>query len=248
MRKSIRMYIPILVTAILLSGGFASAKGEAPLAVEPANILLPILVTPEPIEYRMENSWVGGALLVGVPWLINKGRNSSMSGNLTTELIRTDLKLNALLRSAIMAELNNAGIQTPAPPAVSINPTKPWDVKYGAIKANGNAILHVYVERVGLQSRGTSATYQPFAHVVYCLVLPSKGNDCAYGDRSYYGEGYMEEDYLVYPADIADQWADEADVFRRLPSVEKALEKAITKISKGISTEVIKNITEAHTK
>lgn len=248
MNKSTRLRIAILITAFFLSSSFASAKDDAIQAAAPAISPLAILVTPEPIEYRMENSWVGGALLVGVPWLINKGRNSSMSGSLTTELIRADLKLNALLRSSITTELNNAGIQTTTPPTVSINPTKPWDVKYGAIKANGNAVLHVYVERVGLQSRGTSATYQPFAHVVYCLVLPGKGNDCTYGDRSYYGEGYMEEDYLVYPADIADQWADEADVFRRLPSVEKALEKAITKISKGISAEVVKNLAQADTK
>lgn len=204
---------------------------------------LAVLKTPEPIEYRMENSWVGGALLVGVPWLINKGRNGSLSSTLTTELIQA--KPNEYLRGEVESILARSGIGTIEPPKVSISPVKPWDVRYAAINTDGKPFLHVYVERIGVQSRGSSRTYQPFLHVVYCLVIPPNNKDCTYSERSYYGEGYTEEDYLVYPADLADQWADSDDVFRRVKSVEASLYKGLSKIADGVAKDVIKYMAEA---
>jgi len=227
--------IYLLATLIAcLSSQFAMAEqdGEKTIA---------ILNSPEPIEYRMENEWIGGALLVGVPWLINKGRNGNLSGNLTTALIES--KPNETLRNQISEILEQSGINLTQPPQVSINPVKPWDVKYGTINTAGKPFLHVYVERIGIQSRGTSRTYQPFVDVVFCLVPPN-GKDCAIGDRSYYGDGYTQEDYLVYPADVADQWADSDDVFRRVKSVDTALAKGIKKIAGGVAQEVIKYLAE----
>lgn len=202
---------------------------------------LAIIKTPEPIEYRMENSMAGG-----FGWLVHKARNSSMSGRLTTEAIKNDFKPNDYLRNEVEMILSKSGLKITPPPPVGINPVKPYDVKYATIPLDGNALLHVYVERIGIQSRAKSSTYQPYLHVFYCLLIPGKAADgCTYSERSYYGEGYTEEDYLVYPADIADQWADEDDVFRRLKSVETALLKGLSKIAGGVSKDVIKFMAEA---
>lgn len=164
-----------------------------------------------------------------------------MSGRLSAELLRNNPKLNELLKTEIASAVEKAGITIVEAPKVSINPVKPWDINYKEIDSGGVPLLHVYIEKIGLQSRSDSPTYRPFADVVYCLVLPPEKNDCAYSDRSYYGEGYTTEDYLVYPADVADQWSDEDDVFRRIGSVEPALHKAVVKIAGGISRNIIQH-------
>ncbi|MGB4064223.1 MAG: hypothetical protein WBK19_10400 [Azonexus sp.] len=202
------------------------------------DLSISMLRTPEPIKYRMESSMAGGFL-----WMVSAARNSSMSERLSDVLVRSNLRLNEELGGQVSAILKTNGIAV-TPVLAAINPVKPWDVKYSKI-GQGEPILHIYLEKVGIQSRPESSTYRPFAHVVYCLYLPAKTDDCAYGDRAYYGEGYKIEDYLVYPADEAYQWADQDDAMRRIDNVAEALHKAIAKMAQGIAAAIVANIEEA---
>lgn len=226
---------PLAALALSILSQFAVADDANP------GYALAIIKTPEPIEYRMENSMAGG-----FGWLVHKARNSSMSGRLSSEVFRrASFKPNEILRSEIEASLVKAGLRLSPPPAVSINPVKPYDVKYSAIPLGGNALLHVYIQKIGVQSHSRSSTYQPFIDAVYCLIIPGQeAKGCTYSEESFYGEGITEEDGLFYPADLADQWADEDDVFRRSTSIEPALMKGISKIADGVSKVVINYLAE----
>lgn len=199
-----------------------------------------IIKTPEPIKYRMESSMAGGFL-----WMVSAARNSSMSERLSDVLVRANLRLNEELSDNVSAILKVKGL-TVLPVQVAINPVKPWDVKYSKI-GQGEPILHIYLEKIGIQSRPESSTYRPFAHVVYCLYVPAKNDDCTYGDRAYYGEGYKVEDYLVYPADDAYQWADQDDAMRRIDNVAESLHRAVAKIAPGIAAAILANTEEEKT-
>lgn len=212
------------------------------LSIADQPISISILKTPEPIKYRMESSMAGGFL-----WMVSAARNGSMSERLSDVLVRADLLLNESLAQQVSSELQSKGIPIAQPTIATINPVKPWDVKYSSIKIGSDALLHVYLEKVGIQSRPESSTYRPFAHVVYCLHIPSKGSDCAYGDRAYYGEGYKVEDYLVYPANEAYQWADSDDAMRRIDNVAEALRSVVAKVAPGIASAVIANLEEMKT-
>lgn len=217
------------LTAFCICLAYASCSAES----------LPIfmLKTPEPIKFRMESSIAGGFL-----WMASAVRNSSMSERLSDVLVRGNLKLNEELGEQISEILKKNGVSVSAVSA-PINPVKPWDTKYSQITING-ALLHVYLEKVGIQSRPESSTYRPFAHVVYCLYIPIKGNDCTYSDRAYYGEGYKEEDFLVYPANDAYQWADSDDAMRRIDNVAESLHGAIAKMAPGIAAAIKANLEE----
>lgn len=202
-------------------------------------ISVSILKTPEPIKFRMESSMLGGFL-----WMASSVRNSSMSDRLSDVLVRADLRLNEALGRQVSAELTKRGVVVSQGISAAINPVKPWDVRYSAIQIGSDALLHIYIEKVGIQSRPESSTYRPFAHVVYCLYAPSKSNDCTYSDRAYYGEGYKEEDYLVYPANDAYQWTDSDDVMRRVDNVAESLRSIVDKVSPGIAAAIVGNIEE----
>lgn len=224
------MKISFAASSAILLSTLASAEGQV--------ISISVLKTPEPIKYRMESSMAGGFL-----WMASAVRNGSMSERLSDVLVRANLRLNEELGAKVAEGLKNSGISV-ATISVPINPVKPWDTKYSQIASESDAVLHVYLEKVGIQSRPESSTYRPFAHVVYCLYVPSKGDGCAYSDRAYYGEGYKVEDYLVYPANDAYQWADSDDAMRRVDNIAESLHGAIAKMAPGIAAAIMANINE----
>lgn len=180
----------------------------------------------------------------GFLWLATSARNSSMSERLSEVLVKSDLRLNEALSKQVERELIDKGFGVTQLAGASINPVKPWSARYSEIQISADAMLHMYFEKVGIQSRPESSTYRPFAHVAYCLYIPSKKNDCAFTDRAYYGEGYTEEDHLVYPANDAYQWADSDDAFRRHENVADSLRTIVSKVAPGIASAVIANIEE----
>ncbi|MBK8318446.1 MAG: hypothetical protein IPL05_07590 [Betaproteobacteria bacterium] len=134
----------------------------------------------------MENSMAGG-----FGWLVHKARNSSMSGRLTTEGHQKRLQAERLSSERSRNDSIEIRQKITPPPPVGINPVKPYDIKY-ADPLGWNALLHVYVERIGIQS-SEKVRPQPYLHVFIACSSPAKAADgCTYSERSSYGEGYRK--------------------------------------------------------
>lgn len=217
----------------------AIAVSPSPLLAESSERLL-VVVAPEPIEYRMEYSLHTVASILGAwgPLLANKARNKSMSSNLTTSMMRANVRPNQELRDETIKELGNLGIASSLV-QVPINPTDQSGANYRQAAINGPA-LHVYYERIGVQSRSSNSTYTPFAHVFYCYIPKGKSDCQDTSDRGYYGEGYTEREPLVVPADMRFQWSDSDDVMRRQGDVIAAFGH----ISSEMGSEIAKAVFE----
>jgi hypothetical protein len=238
--------ISLLALYLLSAAAHSNSAIEKNTELESPVTKVEIIRTPNPVEYRMEFSLHKAVAAVSwVPLLVNKGRNSSLSTQLSNALVGRNLNLNELLRSKVEKEIENAGFQIDEAPKVDgIDPSKPWNVDYKTIKSGGNALLHVYIERIGVQSRSESSVYLPFAHIYYCLIIPGNKNRCAYSKRSYYGEGITSEGVLAYPADLTYQWTDSDSVFANISQVESSLKNAVLKVGEGISESIIRNLEE----
>lgn len=201
-----------------------------------------LITTPEPTTYRMENNWPGGALLIGVPWLMNKGRNNNLSGDLSAAMRHHTP--NKVLREQLAAALTESGFAI-APDTSGVSRPNQTDLDYRAIDYGSQPFVHAYVERIGLESRGTSRSYQPLADIYFCLVIPAQSlTDCAYYDRAYLGNGYTEAAYLEYPARPQDRWSDYDDAFKHLDAVQAALEEGIGRAAKGITKIITQCLNE----
>lgn len=201
-----------------------------------------VLIAPEPIEYRMEYSLHTVASILGAwgPMLANKARNNSLSSSLTIAMMRHGSRPNKLLRESTQRKLNELGIAA-TEVNFPINPTDQSKVNYSEAAKN-NSILHVYFERIGVQSRHSSKTYTPFAHVFYCFVPSGKKSCDETSDRGYYGEGYEEKEPLVIPADIRFQWADSDDVMRRLGDFDAAIDSMAAQMGIEVAEAVGRHI------
>ncbi|MBS1143387.1 MAG: hypothetical protein H6R14_793 [Proteobacteria bacterium] len=202
------------------------------------NADLAILIAPEPIEYRMEYSLHTFASIIGAwgPLLANKARNNSLSGDLTTAMMRSGVRPNQELREATEKHLAAVGIKTERT-NLPINPTNQAATNYREA-AKDRPVLHVYFERIGIQSRPSSKTYTPFAHVYYCLVQKGKSACDETADRGYYGEGYTEHERLVVPAEPVYQWIDADDVMRRQSDVIASIHAMSDAMGKEIAEAV----------
>lgn len=210
-------------------------------AAEPPQTIT-LVNTPEPTTYRMENNWPGGALLIGVPWLLNKGRNSNLSGDLSAAMRHNTP--NKLLRERLAEALTEAGFAI-TPDTSGVTRPNQTDLDYRAIDYGGQPFIHAYVERLGLESRGTSRAYQPMADIYFCLVVPAQSaTDCTYYDRGYVGNGYTEAAYMEFPARPQDRWTDYDDAFKHLDAVQAALEEGIGRAAKGIAKVVTQCLRE----
>lgn len=227
------MRIKLVLAALFMGLGFGGGVYAADSLLKSVDArTFSIIETPEPTEFRMENSQFGLGLFV------HKIRNSVLSGNFSNDLVKAKPNFNALLRTEIAKSLESAGLKQLPNLQPELNPSDLWKVNYEAIQTESDLIIHIYVEYAGVRSHNTTPYYSPSLYVNFCVVAKKVGNKCLIENAAVYGDNTSKDGEFVYVADPSQIWNTADDVFNDIPSVVSAISSGIKRIAVDVSKEI----------
>lgn len=201
--------------------GAAKVEEEKPPRAPVKKIaLLPIK---EPLKFTLDKSQPALAFLGGLGMLIGATDTSWKSDKFTQAMRSQPIAVGNDLLASVEAELVAQGFEVVTLRDLDLGYADPSDFDYQKVKADADALVHVWIKQAGVDSPTTSATYKPRLNI-RAKVLSTLDYEKLYDEDFDYGSDALKADEGNIPANPKYRWGTFGTLFEKLNEVTEALQ------------------------
>lgn len=222
--------------AIMVVGLSACAAHPNIAVSKPAIHSIAIIPASNPSVYSFENATPP----VGYPfqYWVNKSDSRSKAKLFNDKMSEPPLNLGETLTKEVAAALRERGFEVEILSNVQRPPKEPDNVDYDKVDAHADAILHVWIDEVGLYSSHTSTDYIPRVNINARLFVKGR-EDNIYGDDLYYGvDAKKGKEWAILP-DPKFAYPTFGAVMGNLTSVRSSFQEGTSAIVSKIAQQIV---------
>jgi len=225
--------IAAILTAVLLTA--CATHSNNVVAVKPTIRRIAIIPATNPAWYSFENA----APPLGYPmqhW-VNKLDSKSKAKIFNDRLHSPHSALGDDFTQEVADELRGFGFSVEILQGIRRPPNEPDNVDYDKITTDADAILHLWIEEVGVYSSPMSAQYIPRVNIGGKLWAKG-GEDSIYDETIYYGvDARAGKKWAIVP-DAKYAYANFDSVLSHIDEVQTALSAGTLEISKKMTEQI----------
>lgn len=216
-----RLLVALLCAAVL---GCAS-KSAKPTAEprKPTIKTIAILPVQEPHRYTLEKA-PGGLMLLGVLGVVLESAITSDKSDQFGKRMKSHQNLLGKdLFDSLITSLREQGYEIVDLRDQDMGYVEPGDYDYNKVKTDADAILHVWIDRMGAASPASRITYRPQLNVNVRL-LSQIDHEIWYDEGFDYGSDAHKADWGNLPADAKYSWGTFEKLLAGIPELVDGLQ------------------------
>lgn len=165
---------------------------------------------------------------------------------------KVNLTVGSDLENLVSKNLVTAGFQRVKDNSIRVDPVDPRNVNYKAIKQPVDAIVHLYLDGVGLISSNSVtgstpfqseyANFVPYVFVSYCVIFRAKGDTCHIEGSGVYGNRTAADAHLEYRSAPQDVWFALSDAEAEPQRVANAIRTGALQLGMEITGDIVKEL------
>jgi hypothetical protein len=233
---SSRLRIPTVLFFVLICALLGACASHPKVAVaKPLIHSIAIIPATNPTWYSFENA----APPIGYPfqYWVNKVDSKNKAKAFNDKLNEPPLNLGTAVTQEVAAALQSRGFKVEILEDIKRPAAEPDNVDYDKITTHADAILHLWIDEVGLYSAHTSTNYIPRVNIFARLFVKGQ-EDNVYDNNLYYGvDAKKGKEWAIVP-EAKFAYPSFGAVMANIDSVRLAFDTGAQEISLKISEQI----------